>query len=365
MKKTACLILVLLLLLLTSCKSGDESGSANSSESLNVSSYTGDTESVVSQEVPSAPVSEVSSESSPVSSVPASSSVSSPAAPSQPYDNSATVQQYKAKYRNLYETTGTYTGRAPLPEISLTATDPANERGLSVQKFGYSFGVAKNGVAHNTSLNHQQRYKEKGYNALTVDVDTSEKRLYLTFDCGYELGYTWSMLDTLKEKNVKAVFFWTLHQLKENPELTARMIDEGHIVANHSVSHKSMPTLTRQEMAEEIEGVENYLRRYFGYTSKYFRFPTGEYSDNSLECVTSLGYRMAFWSVAYADYDTANQPGKQAAFNTVTSRLHKGAVILLHSTSESNMQALGDIIDYAHSNGYVFASLDDYGGWIN
>lgn len=318
----------------------------------------------ISSEIYSAISSEVSSEGA-ISETEEPSSAASSEASSAQTQAAITVEDYKAKYQQLYKTTGTYTGRKALPEISLTATDPDNERGLSNDKFGYSFGVAKNGVAHNTSLNHQKSYKENGYNALTVDTDTTEKRLYLTFDCGYELGYTWKLLDTLKEKNVKAVFFCTLYQLQKNPELTARMIDEGHIVANHSVNHKSMPTLTRQEMAEEIEGVENYLRKYFGYTGNYYRFPTGEYSANSLECVTSLGYRMVFWSVAYADYDTANQPGKQAAFDTVTSRLHKGAVILLHSTSESNMQALGDIIDYAHENGYVFRSLDDYEEWLD
>ncbi len=274
-------------------------------------------------------------------------------------------EEYILKYQNLYKQTGTYTGRPALPEIELAPTDPENEAGYSNQKFGYSFGVAVGEKPHQTSLNHQKNFKDNGFNAITVDTDTSEKRLYLTFDCGYELGYTWSLLDTLKEKNVKAVFFCTLYQIQKNPELTARMIDEGHIVANHSVNHKSMPTLSRQEMASEIEGVENYLRKHFGYSTKYFRFPTGEYSENSLECVTSLGIRMAFWSIAYNDYDTANQPGKALAFQTVTERLHPGAVILLHSTSESNMQALGDIIDYAHQNGYVFRSLDDYEGWVN
>ena len=271
---------------------------------------------------------------------------------------------YKEYYQNIKKTTGTYTGRPALEKKTLTATDPENSAGLSEKSNGYSFGVAKNEKPHQTSVNHQKRYEDKGYNALTVDMKTNEKVLYLTFDCGYDLGYTIEILKTLDEKDVKAAFFCTKSQIVKNPELTALMIDEGHIVANHSVNHKAMPTISRQEMADEIEGVENYLRTEFGYSSKYYRYPTGAYSDNSLECTTSLGFRSVFWSVAHADWDPDDQPSVETTFETVTSRLHPGAVILLHNVSESNTKALGDIIDYAHKNGYVFKSLDDYSGWL-
>ena len=183
--------------------------------------------------------------------------------------------------------------------------------------------------------------------------------LYLTFDCGYENGYTAKILDTLQEKQVSAAFFCTLPQVKENPELIARMINEGHIVGNHSVKHPSFPTLTRLRMAEEIKGMDDYLRTNFGYSEPFFRFPMGEYSDCALDLVGSLSYQCVFWSVAYADWDLDNQKGADYAFETVTARLHPGAVILLHSVSPDNAAALGRIIDWAKQEGYVFHSLRD------
>ena len=270
----------------------------------------------------------------------------------------------RKKYDNNLKLYGTYTGKEKLPKLSIETPDPENEAGLSEKKTGYSFGVAKNSKAHNTSLNHQTFYDKNGYNALTVDTKTKEKVLYLTFDCGYELGYTSTILDILKEESVPAAFFCTLSQIKKHPELIARTIEEGHIVGNHSVSHPEFPSVSRTKMAEEILGVENYLREKFGYSSPYFRFPTGAYSDSSLDLVTKIGFRSVFWSVAYKDYDTKDQPGKEVAFKTVTDRLHSGAVILLHNVSLSNTEALRDIIDYAKENGYTFKSLDDYSSWV-
>lgn len=270
----------------------------------------------------------------------------------------------RKKYDNNLKLYGTYTGNKKLEKLTISVPDPENTANLSEAKTGYSFGVAKGGKAHNTSLNHQSRYEKGGYNALTVDTKTKEKVLYLTFDCGYEVGYTSTILDILKEENVPAAFFCTLSQIKKHPELIARTIEEGHIVGNHSVSHPEFPSVSRTKMAEEILGVENYLRENFGYSSPYFRFPTGAYSDSSLDLVTKIGFRSVFWSVAYKDYDTKDQPGKGVAFKTVTDRLHSGAVILLHNVSLSNTEALRDIIDYAKENGYTFKSLDDYGAWV-
>ena len=181
--------------------------------------------------------------------------------------------------------------------------------------------------------------------------------LYLTFDCGYENGYTFDVLDVLKEKNVSAAFFCTLDHIKAEPELISRMIKEGHIVGNHSDNHPNFSKISRTEMAEEIQSVENHLREKFGYSSPYFRFPEGAYSDSALDLVQSLGYKSVFWSLAYADWDTSAQKGKDYAFDTVTARLHPGAIILLHSVSADNAAALGDIIDYALSQGYVFKPL--------
>ena len=221
--------------------------------------------------------------------------------------------------------------------------------------WGLSFpsaGSAPNGPAS------QEQLQE--YNAAYVG-DSGEKVLYLTFDAGYENGYTAKILDTLKEKNVPAAFFCTLPQVKQYPELISRMINEGHIVGNHSVKHPSFPSLTRTEMAQEIKGMDDYLRTNFGYSEPYFRFPMGEYSESALDLVGSLGYKSVFWSLAYSDWDLNNQKGADYAFNTVTARLHPGAVILLHAVSPDNSNALAQIIDYARENGYVFKSLRDYG----
>ncbi len=254
----------------------------------------------------------------------------------------------------------TYTGLAALPLREFLVEDPENTRGLSTEKRGYSYGVAKDGAPHATSVQNQRYFEENGYRAFCLDTKSTEKTLYLTFDCGYENGYTEKILDTLREKDVPAAFFCTLPQVEAEPELIARMIAEGHIVGNHSVRHPSFPTLSRLDMAEELRGMDDYLRTNFGYSEPYFRFPMGEYSDCALDLVGSLGYQSVFWSVAYADWDLENQKGADYAFETVTARLHPGAVLLLHSVSPDNANALGDIIDYARSEGYVFKSLRDF-----
>lgn len=253
----------------------------------------------------------------------------------------------------------TFTGLPALKEIKYDVSDPENKRGLSTEKIAHSFGVAKNGEPHRISVEAQSYFDNSGYKAVAFDTSRKDKVLYLTFDCGYENGFTSMILDTLREKNVKAAFFCTLDDIKSEPELIARMINEGHIVGNHSSSHPSFAEIGRDSMAEEIEECENYLRKNFGYTSKYFRFPKGEYSESALNLVDSLGYTSVFWSLAYNDWNSEQQKGLEYAFDKVTSRLHPGAVILLHSVSSDNALALGDIIDYAIKNNYKFLSLDE------
>lgn len=252
---------------------------------------------------------------------------------------------------------GTFSGFKPLPAVDFTVNDPDNTRGLSTSAINHSFGVARDGKPHQISVNSQSFFESKGYNAVTYDTKSTEKVLYLTFDCGYENGYTFKVLDTLKAKNVSAAFFCTLDHVKAEPELITRMIKEGHIVGNHSDNHPNFSKINRTRMAEEIESMDNYLRENFGYTSPYFRFPEGAYSESALDLVGSLGYKSVFWSLAYSDWDTTKQKGKQYAFDTVTARLHPGAIILLHSVSKDNAEALGDIIDYALAQGYVFKPL--------
>ena len=257
-------------------------------------------------------------------------------------------------------TEATLTGRAPLEIVEFTVKDPENTRGLSTEKRAHAYGVAKNETPNDISVNSQKYFEENNFKALTLDNITAEKVVYLTFDVGYDNGYTGIILDTLKEKNVPAAFFCTVGEMEASPESIIRMINEGHIVGNHTKNHPSMDEISRTEMMQEIKAFDDYIRTNFGYSSPYFRFPKGEYSDSALDLVGSLGYTSVFWSLAYADWDVNDQKGASYAHDTVTARIHPGAVILLHAVSSDNAYALGDIIDTVRSMGYEFRSLDDY-----
>lgn len=256
---------------------------------------------------------------------------------------------------------GTFTGLFALPPIQFKATDPQNKQGLPTATINHSFGIAKDGKPHSISVDNQKFFDSNHFKAIAYDNKTTEKVLYLTFDSGYENGCTAKILDVLKEKKVPAAFFCTKHQLEDEPELVTRMILEGHIVGNHSDTHPNFSKIDRTRMAKELESTENVLREKFGYSSSYFRFPEGAYSQSALDLVGSLGLTSVFWSVAYSDWDTSNQKGADYAVKTVTERLHPGAVILLHSVSTDNADAMADIIDTARSMGYSFRSLDEFG----
>lgn len=268
--------------------------------------------------------------------------------------SSGIKENKKSIYGKKTGTKETYTGLEPLPETTIPVVDKDNLKGLSEKEVGHSYGVSKNGVPHEISVNNQKIYEK--YNAICLDT-SGEKVIYLTFDCGYENGCTNEILDVLKEKKVPASFFVTLPYLKSAPEVASRMILEGHVVGNHSDTHPKFSTISRTQMAKEIENVDNYLRTYFGYSSSYFRFPQGVYSESALDLVNNAGYTSVFWSSAYADWDVNNPKGKQYAYETVISRLHPGCVLLLHAVSKDNAEALGDIIDYARSEGYEFRQL--------
>lgn len=204
--------------------------------------------------------------------------------------------------------------------------------------------------------------------------DTSQKELYLTFDEGYENGYTEMILDALLEKNVPAAFFVTKSYIKENPKLIARMVKEGHIVGNHTVRHLSSPKLSDQELIAELTQVADYFKEQTGQEMPpFFRPPMGQYSENVLAVACAQGYHTIFWSFAYEDWLEDKQPGAHAAHKRVVDHLHNGAIILLHAVSSSNAQAMGDIIDSAKSLGYQFKSLYElpdidtdkpFGAWI-
>lgn len=188
--------------------------------------------------------------------------------------------------------------------------------------------------------------------------DTSQKVVYLTFDEGYENGYTPTILDTLKEKGVKAAFFITGSYLKHNPDLVKRMKDEGHLIANHSQTHPDFTTKSLEEVLSEVNQVGDKYKELTGSElDPFFRFPSGRYTERDLYAIRKLGYRNVFWSIAHKDWDVNNQPGKEAAYQHVMDNYHNGAVILLHAVSSSNTEALADIITGLDEAGYRFGSL--------
>lgn len=226
---------------------------------------------------------------------------------------------------------------------------------LENEKKGWGQGVQVDSRNRPISCDsYQTKYGQ--YGAVFIMPDTS-KTMYLTFDEGYENGYTAKILDTLKAKKCSAVFFVTMPYVKQNPDLVRRMIDEGHIVGNHSVNHKSMPTLSTETAAQEIIGLHNYVKENFGYEMTLFRPPMGEWSTRTLEIANRLHYKTILWSYAYLDYDVNNQMGVDKAFPKVTGAAHNGAVYLLHAVSKDNAQMLGDVIDAFRADGYTLKGL--------
>ncbi len=193
-------------------------------------------------------------------------------------------------------------------------------------------------------------------------LDTSgEKVVYLTFDAGYENGFTASILDTLRQHGVPAAFFLVGHYLESEPDLVRRMVTEGHTVGNHTVNHPDMSAISDPEVfTRELTGLEDQFQALTGQAlPKFYRPPQGLYSRENLEMAQSLGYKTVFWSLAHADWDNQNQPDPDAAIEKLTSRLHPGAIVLLHSTSKTNAEILDDLILRWKEMGYRFAGLDE------
>lgn len=190
--------------------------------------------------------------------------------------------------------------------------------------------------------------------------DRQSKHLYLTFDNGYENGYTEKVLDVLKEKEVPATFFVTGHYVKTAPDLVIRMVEEGHIVGNHSWSHPSLPQVKDGRLFDELNKVKDAFTKLTGQKDMhYLRPPRGEFSERTLVLAEKLGYTNVFWSMAYKDWEVNNQKGKAYAYEQIMRRIHPGAIMLIHSVSSDNAEALPQVIDDARESGYTFKSLDD------
>ena len=191
--------------------------------------------------------------------------------------------------------------------------------------------------------------------------DTSQKVLYLTFDAGYENGSTEKILNTLKQHGVKAAFFLVGNFIERNADLVRRMVEEGHIVANHTMHHYDMSKLSdKAAFQKELADLETLFRETTGTEMpKYYRPPQGIYSEENLRMAQELGYKTVFWSLAYVDWNNDQQPTKEQAFAKLLPRVHNGAVVLLHSTSRTNGEILDELLTKWKEMGYRFASIGE------
>ena len=190
--------------------------------------------------------------------------------------------------------------------------------------------------------------------------NTREKVLYLTFDAGYENGCTAQILDVLKKHEVPAAFFLVGHYMETNADLVRRMVDEGHIVGNHTMHHYDMSKLTdKAAFQKELQDLEALFQQVTGKAlPKYYRPPQGTYSEDNLKMAQELGYKTVFWSLAYVDWNQNKQPTRDYALGKLLPRTHNGAVILLHSTSTTNAQILDELLTKWKAQGYRFESID-------
>ena len=239
--------------------------------------------------------------------------------------------------------------------MSVSASEYSRFESIDNTKVAYGMGVDVDSMNRPLgAIQAQEQYGDMG--GLFIG-DSTNKQIWLTFDEGYENGCTAGILDTLKEKNVRAVFFVTYDYCKRNPELVKRMIVEGHTVGNHTWSHPSLPECSPDELYSELSLLHEYVRDEFGYDMYVMRPPKGEFSQRVLACAKELGYTTVLWSFAYPDWDVNNQPDPEQAFQKITGKSHNGAVYLLHAVSETNAAILGRVIDYWRDNGFVITPM--------
>lgn len=222
---------------------------------------------------------------------------------------------------------------------------------------GWGIKRAENNMQPDVGTANKQLLEENGGICLGSEL---EKVIYLTFDEGYEAGYTESILNTLKENEVKATFFITAHYLNTSSELVERMINEGHIVGNHTVNHPSMPSISDEQIETEIMKLHQAVYEKFNYEMKYLRPPKGEFNERTLKKTLELGYKTVMWSFAYVDWDEKNQPSIEKSRETIINNFHCGEIMLLHPNSKTNAEVLDIIIKEGKAQGYIFKSLEEF-----
>ena len=226
---------------------------------------------------------------------------------------------------------------------------------LPTGSWGLSFRQEGAAPIGNAGMDQLQRY-DAAYLG-----DTTQQVLYLTFDAGYENGCTEKILDTLKQHEIKAAFFLVGNYIQRNADLVRRMTEEGHIVCNHTMHHYDMSKLTdKAAFAKELQDLESLYKETTGREMpKYYRPPQGIYSEENLKMAQELGYKTVFWSLAYVDWNNEAQPTKEEAFAKLLPRTHSGAVVLLHSTSQTNAAILDELLTKWESQGYRFGSVEE------
>ena len=226
---------------------------------------------------------------------------------------------------------------------------------LFTENWGLGFGESGKCPTGNSSAQELQKY-----NAYYVQ-DTKEKKIYLTFDCGYENGNTEAILDALKKHNVSATFFVVGHYLESAPELVKRMVDEGHTLGNHTYHHPDMSKISdAASFQKEMDDVRSLYQEITGQEmAMYYRPPQGKYSVANLQMAKELGYSTFFWSLAYVDWYQDKQPSHEEAFEKLTKRIHPGAIVLLHNTSKTNGEILDELLTKWEDMGYSFGTLDE------
>ena len=227
--------------------------------------------------------------------------------------------------------------------------------GLTIETGAWGLSFFTEGQPPSGPADRRQLYQ---YNAAYLG-DETQKVIYLTFDSGYENGSTEKILDVLKKHNAPAAFFLVGNYIEKNADLVRRMVDEGHIVGNHTMHHLDMSKLSDKEaFAKELQDLEVLFKETTGKDlPKYYRPPQGIYSQENLQMAKDLGYKTVFWSLAYVDWKNDAQPTKEEAFSKLLPRIHNGAVVLLHSTSSTNAAILDELLTKWEADGYRFASI--------
>ncbi len=237
---------------------------------------------------------------------------------------------------------------------------PSSASSTSVN-WGLSFRENGQTPVGNASSDYLKRYNAYYVGNTSSDGSESNKVLYLTFDAGFENGYTEPILDALKKHNVKACFFLVKNYIDTAPELVKRMVAEGHTVGNHTASHPDMSRIAdKAEFKKELLELETAYNTVIGKPmEKVYRPPQGKFSEQNLKMAAELGYKTFFWSLAYVDWYVDRQPTREQALNKLLPRVHPGAIILLHSTSQTNAEILDELLTKWEGMGYTFGELKD------